>query len=76
MGECCYRNDSSKMVVIKCIGEDQFFCEKVVMPSELYVFEAPEDACLEFWFLEGGEPMLHTTAEAREYALITPSQAE
>ncbi|AKN60736.1 hypothetical protein WB44_06085 [Synechococcus sp. WH 8020] len=71
MGECCYRNDSSKMIILKCIGENQFFCEKVLMPLEVYFFEAPDDARLELWLLNGGEPMLHTTAEAREYALLS-----
>ena len=71
MGECCYRNDSSKMVILKCIGESQFFCEKVLMPSEVYFFEAPDEARLEFWSLNGGEPMLHTTAEAKDYALLS-----
>ena len=60
------------MVILKCIGESQFFCEKVLMPSEVYLFEAPDEALLEFWLLNGGEPMLHTTAEAREYALLSP----
>ena len=60
------------MLILKCIGESQFFCEKVLMPSEVYLFEAPEEARLEVWLLNGGEPMLHTTAEAREYALLSP----
>ena len=60
------------MIILKCIGENQFFCEKVLMPFEVYFFEAPDDARLEFWLLNGGEPMLHTTAEAREYALLSP----
>ena len=59
------------MVILKCIGENQFFCEKVLMPSELYFFEAPNEARLEIWLLNGGEPMLHSTAEARDYALLT-----
>ncbi|WP_250395375.1 DUF1830 domain-containing protein [Synechococcus sp. MU1655] len=59
------------MIILKCIGENQFFCEKVLMPLEVYFFEAPDDARLEFWLLNGGEPMLHTTAEAREYALLS-----
>ena len=59
------------MVILKCIGENQFFCEKVLMPSELYFFDAPNEARLEIWLLHSGEPMLHTTAEAREYALLT-----
>ena len=59
------------MVIFKCIGENQFFCEKVLMPSELYFFDAPNEARLEIWLLHSGEPMLHTTAEARDYALLT-----
>ena len=41
------------------------------MPYELYFFEAPDDARLEVWLLHGGEPMLHLTADAREYALLS-----
>jgi hypothetical protein len=41
------------------------------MPSELYFFEAPNEARLEIWLLNGGESMLHITAEARDYALLT-----
>ena len=76
MSECCYRNESSKMVILKCIGESQFFCEKVIMPSELHIFEAPADARLEFWHLKGGQPMLHSTAEASQYAVLSSSRAE
>ena len=59
------------MLILKCIGESQFFCEKVLMPSEVYLFEAPDEARLEVWLLNGGEPMLHTTAEAKDYALLS-----
>ena len=45
--------------------------EKVLMPSEVYLFEAPDEARLEFWLLNGGEPMLHNTAEAKDYALLS-----
>ena len=59
------------MVILKCIGESQFFCEKVLMPYEVYLFEAPDDARLEVWLLNGGEPMLHITAKAKDYALLS-----
>ena len=59
------------MLIIKCIGESQFFCEKVLMPSEVYLFEAPDEARLEVWLLNGGEPMLHITAKAKDYALLS-----
>ena len=50
---------------------ESFFCEKVLMPFEMYFFEAPDDARLELWLLNGGEPMLHNTFEAKEYALLS-----
>ena len=59
------------MLILKCIGESQFFCEKVLMPSEVYLFEAPDEARLEVWLLNGGESMLHITAKAKDYALLS-----
>ena len=41
MIECVYKNDTSRMVVVKCIGADHFYREKVVMPTEVFWFEAP-----------------------------------
>ena len=32
MIECVYQNDTSRMVIVKCIGADHFYREKVVMP--------------------------------------------
>ena len=34
MIECVYQNDTSRMVIVKCIGADHFYREKVVMPSQ------------------------------------------
>ena len=48
---------------------ESIFCEKVLMPYEVYLFEAPDEARLEVWLLNCGEPMLHTTAEAKDFAL-------
>ncbi|MDG1059415.1 MAG: DUF1830 domain-containing protein, partial [Synechococcus sp. cluster3_bin.96] len=47
------------------------FCEKVLMPYEVYLFEAPDEARLEVWLLNGGEPMLQTKAKAKDYALLS-----
>ena len=49
MIECVYQNDTSRMVIVKCIGSDHFYREKVVMPTEVFWFEAPGDARLEIW---------------------------
>ena len=48
MIECVYQNDTSRMVIVKCIGADHFYREKVVMPTEVFWFEArfkPKDLC-------------------------------
>lgn len=50
---------------------ESIFCEKVLMPYEVYLFEAPDEARLEVWLLNGGEPMLHITAKAKDYALLS-----
>ena len=47
MVECIYQNDTDRMVIVKCIGADHFYREKVVMPTETFWFEAPRDARLE-----------------------------
>ena len=42
MVECIYQNDTSRMVIVKCIGSSQFYLEKVIMPSEVFLFNAPQ----------------------------------
>ena len=71
MVECAYRNDSNKMVILKCIGARQFYREKVILPAELYVFNAPEDGRLEIWTMSGQGKMLHIQADVAEYANLS-----
>ena len=49
MIECVYRNDTDRMVIVKCVGTNHFYREKVMMPTEVFKFEAPEEARLEIW---------------------------
>ena len=37
------------MLIVRCIGDKNFFVEKVVLPSEIIAFEAPKDARVEIW---------------------------
>jgi len=67
MIECVYRNDTDRMVIVKCVGGDQFYREKVVLPTELFWFEAPEDARLEIWKMSMQGQMLHVRADVRDY---------
>ena len=69
MIECIYTNDSDRMVIVKCIGEQHFYREKVVMPTEVFWFEAPEEARLEIWKMSVSGQMLHLRADVSDYAM-------
>ena len=69
MIECIYTNDSDRMVIVKCIGEHHFYREKVVMPTEVFWFEAPAKARLEIWKMSMSGQMLHLRADVSEYAM-------
>ena len=49
MIEFSYKNGHSRMLIVRCIGENSFYVEKVVLPSEIIAFEAPKDARVEIW---------------------------
>ena len=67
--ECVYHNDTDQMVIVKCVGEDHFYREKVVMPTEMFWFEAPRDAKLEIWKMSISGQMLHVRADVIDYAV-------
>ena len=69
MIECVYRNDTDRMVIVKCVGDDRFYREKVVLPTEMFWFEAPEQARLEIWKMSVSGQMLHVRADVSEYAM-------
>ena len=52
MIEISYRNPKDRMIVIRCLGPNNFFYEKVLFPHELVGFLAPENAILEIWGIE------------------------
>ena len=68
MLECVYRNDTNRMVIVKLIGDQHFYREKVVMPMEVFWFEAPEQARLEIWQMSAQGQMLHVRADVSDYA--------
>ena len=76
MQECLYQNDSDRMIVLKCIGANKFYREKVVMPTESYWFEAPRDARLEIWQMSLQGQMLHHRADITDYAIEPKNHPE
>ena len=67
MVECIYQNDTSRMLIMKCIGSNQFYLEKVIMPSEIFLFNAPKAARLEIWRMSMSGQMLHVRADVSDY---------
>ena len=58
MVDFSYRNISSSMVVLKCIGPDKFFLERAIFPQEVFSSMAPEGSQLEIWGIESCGPSL------------------
>lgn len=46
---CLYRNSRDRMVILRCIGPQSYFLEKVIFPFETWTFEAPRQAEVELW---------------------------
>ena len=67
MVECIYQNDTNRMLIMKCIGISQFYLEKVIMPSEIFLFNAPKEARLEIWRMSMSGQMLHVRADVSDY---------
>lgn len=55
---CGYRNGTDRMVIVRCIGPDEFFLERVVFPFELLSFLAPPGSVVEIWTHGLGGPEL------------------
>ncbi|MFZ9850714.1 MAG: DUF1830 domain-containing protein [Vulcanococcus sp.] len=71
---CGYRNSSDRMVIVRCIGPEEFFLERVVFPFELLSFLAPPEAIVQIWTHGLGGPELLESLEAAE--LLVESSAE
>ena len=58
MVDFIYENQTSGMVVFKCIGEKNFFIERVIFPKEIFTLMAPEGSFIEIWGIESYGPKL------------------
>ncbi|MCP9774481.1 DUF1830 domain-containing protein [Cyanobium sp. HWJ4-Hawea] len=55
---CGYRNATDRMVILRCVGPEEFFLERVVFPFDLLSFECPKSAEIEIWTHSLGGPEL------------------
>ena len=58
MVDFSYRNVTSNMVILKCIGPDRYFLERAIFPQEVFSSMAPEGSHLEIWGIESYGPNL------------------
>ena len=49
MVEFSYKNEGCRMVVLRCIGPSNFFLERVLFPTDILTFMAPDDSRVEIW---------------------------
>ena len=57
------------MVVLKCIGINSFYLERVVMPTEVFLFTAPVDARVELWRLGQGGQICQERSDVTDFQL-------
>ena len=71
---CGYRNSSDRMVIVRCIGPEEFFLERVVFPFELLSFLAPADSVVEIWTHGLGGPELLESMDAADLLVESASE--
>lgn len=60
------------MIILRCLGPEEFFLERVVFPFELLSFECPEGSEVEIWTHSLGGPELRETLSTAEMTLEPP----
>ena len=49
MSLCQFRNVSGRMVILRCVGPEAFFQEKVIFPFEEWQWFCPAESRVEIW---------------------------
>lgn len=49
MAVCQYRNVSGRMVILRCVGPEEFFQEKVIFPYEEWQWSCPWQSRVDIW---------------------------
>jgi len=61
------------MVILRCIGPEQFFLERVVFPFELLSFQCPASSVVKIWTHGLGGPELVETVNSGDLINDPPS---
>ncbi|NDG73985.1 MAG: DUF1830 domain-containing protein [Synechococcaceae bacterium WB8_1B_136] len=69
---CGYRNGTDRMVIVRCLGPEEFFLERVVFPFELLSFLAPPASVVEIWTHGLGGPELLESIAVEELCIEPP----
>ena len=62
--DCSYQNSSERMVILRCLGPQHFFLERVVFPFEQLSFHCPLGSEVQIWTHTLGGPELVERLEA------------
>tara|TARA_Y100001968_G_C19206554_1_gene642591 strand:+ start:428 stop:673 length:246 start_codon:yes stop_codon:yes gene_type:complete len=68
MIEFSYKNETSSLVVLKCIGSEGFFLERAVFPMETFNLDVPEDSKVEIWGIQSYGPTLEERIRVSSYS--------
>ena len=49
MVQFSYQNKGCRMVVLRCIGSSNFYLERVLFPTDVLTFMAPNNSKVEIW---------------------------
>ncbi|MFM7549900.1 MAG: DUF1830 domain-containing protein [Cyanobacteriota bacterium] len=49
MALCQFRNVSGRMVILRCVGPEAFFQEKVIFPFEEWQWSCPAESRVDIW---------------------------
>jgi hypothetical protein len=73
---CGYRNGTDRMVIVRCVGPEAFFLERVVFPFELLSFQCPAETELEIWTHGLGGPELLESIPVQLLTLESPEPGQ
>lgn len=71
--DCGYRNSTDRMVIVRCLGPESFYLERVVFPFELLSFQCPASSDVEIWTHGLGGPELLESFPCHELRLEAPA---